>query len=215
MSNPFELLRRRGWAMFRTGPSPKRILALAEELGIPIAPPNRPALHCLPARPENTAAVNTYSGRFGMGEFPLHTDMANWTTPPRYVLLRRKSPDASVPTLVADPVIPLQSVDLAQLKKGIWVGRAARRSFVCNLLAMKNGHHLFRWDPVTLKPLTDDARNVQAELEAILRKGKVTPIDYDDETTVVLDNWRILHARPRVLIEQRVMERVLVMERRR
>jgi len=68
---------------------------------------------------------------------------------------------------------------------------------------------------MTLKPLTDDARNVQAELEAILRKGKVTPIDYDDETTVVLDNWRILHARPRVLIEQRVMERVLVMERRR
>jgi len=27
---------------------------------------------------------NTYSGNFGTSEFPLHTDLAHWATPPRY-----------------------------------------------------------------------------------------------------------------------------------
>ena len=203
--------------MFSARDNLSRILGLADELGVPIAPPNKPVLHRLCARSQNVAAPNTYSGRFGLGEFPLHSDMANWTTPPRYVLLRRKSANGAVPTLIADSAIAQQAVGLIRLKRGLWLGRAARRSFVCNLLAVKNGHHLFRWDAVTLKPLTADARNVQVELEALLKEVKVTPVYYDDESTLVLDNWRVLHARPRVLINQhsRVMERVLVMERLR
>lgn len=31
---------------------------------------------------------NQYSGHFGLGNFPLHTDLAHWFRPPRYILLR-------------------------------------------------------------------------------------------------------------------------------
>lgn len=34
------------------------------------------------------AAPNTYSGNFGVGEFPMHTDLAHWAIPPRYLVLR-------------------------------------------------------------------------------------------------------------------------------
>ena len=31
---------------------------------------------------------NQYSGHFGLGSFPLHTDLTHWRLPPRYLLLR-------------------------------------------------------------------------------------------------------------------------------
>jgi L-asparagine oxygenase len=31
---------------------------------------------------------NTYSGNFGIEEFPLQTDLAHWGTPPRFLALR-------------------------------------------------------------------------------------------------------------------------------
>src|SRR5438105_6148313 len=34
------------------------------------------------------ATRNRYSGHYGFGEFPLHTDIAHWGIPPRYLLLR-------------------------------------------------------------------------------------------------------------------------------
>src|SRR5579871_6269045 len=34
------------------------------------------------------AGPNTYSGIYGIGEFPLHTDLAHWREPPRYLILR-------------------------------------------------------------------------------------------------------------------------------
>src|ERR1035437_5471538 len=45
---------------------------------------------------------NTYSGNFGTGEFPLHTDLAHWVIPPRYIALRCISGTASVGTMLLD-----------------------------------------------------------------------------------------------------------------
>src|SRR5277367_4742269 len=42
-------------------------------------------------RPRDTIhATNHYSGHFGFGSFPLHTDLAHWAIPPRYLFLRCK-----------------------------------------------------------------------------------------------------------------------------
>src|SRR5690606_39074406 len=34
------------------------------------------------------ASPVSYSGIYGLGEFPFHTDLAHWRQPPRYLLLR-------------------------------------------------------------------------------------------------------------------------------
>lgn len=42
----------------------------------------------LVAKDLGCSGPNTYSGLFGLEEFPLHTDLAHWHSPPRYILLR-------------------------------------------------------------------------------------------------------------------------------
>jgi L-asparagine oxygenase len=45
-------------------------------------------IQTLTPREATTSTPNTYSGNFGIGDFPLHTDLAHWAMPPRYVVLR-------------------------------------------------------------------------------------------------------------------------------
>src|SRR5881396_827254 len=47
-----------------------------------------PTVQTLRPRLVDESLTNQYSGRYGLGEFPLHTDLAHWARPPRYFLLR-------------------------------------------------------------------------------------------------------------------------------
>src|SRR5216684_7723876 len=47
-----------------------------------------PTVQSLRPRDSNEVSRNQYSGHYGLGEFPLHSDLAHWTIPPRYFLLR-------------------------------------------------------------------------------------------------------------------------------
>jgi hypothetical protein len=50
----------------------------------------------LTPKSETNATPNTYSGNYGLGEFPFHTDLAHWSVPPRYVAIRCEVGAASV-----------------------------------------------------------------------------------------------------------------------
>ncbi len=210
-----DILSAQGWIIVRHGGSSSHILSLAQSLGRVITPPNRPTLHRLKATAMLDAVRNSYSGRFGYGQFPFHTDMANWTTPPRYVLLRHYAGDSSIPTLLLDSQLLLSRVGREKVKHGIWSARARHRSFVLNLLSDRKKLPLFRWDPCTLVPLSEEAKEatdiIFEEIERQREKNSV-PISFDPEAILVIDNWRTLHARPAIPIQSqnRELERVLV-----
>ena len=52
--------------------------------------------------PKATSTPNTYSGIFGLDKFPFHTDLAHWSEPPRYLLLRCIRGYNDIPTLMLD-----------------------------------------------------------------------------------------------------------------
>ena len=74
--------------------------AVAHMLGKPLIPWEGGLIQELIPRASSTP--NTYSGIYGFGRFPLHTDLAHWRTPPRYLLLRCVVGYADVPTLLID-----------------------------------------------------------------------------------------------------------------
>ncbi len=43
-------------------------------------------VHAIYPRPLAECPPNTYSGIYGLGEFPAHTDFAHWYTPPETTL---------------------------------------------------------------------------------------------------------------------------------
>src|ERR1035438_1267433 len=90
----------RGFVLLRElVPELKTIEAMGR-LGTIVQATSLPSIQTL--KPKVTAEPNTYSGNYGLGEFPLHSDLAHWTVPPQYLGLRCLSGIAGVHTKLLD-----------------------------------------------------------------------------------------------------------------
>lgn len=157
-------------------------------------------IQVLTPQTETASTPNTYSGNFGTSEFPLHTDLAHWAVPPRYIALRCLSGTKSVTTSVLDSLGVVQAVGRETLRMAIVQPRRP----------LKNGKHLLRllekpinvnsdrirWDTIFLKPSNEFAAATVAGVRDALRHAQ--PVQFtlrDPGDTLVLDNWRVFHGR--------------------
>jgi L-asparagine oxygenase len=67
-----------------------------------------------------------YSGIYGLGCFPFHTDLAHWRVPPHYLLLRCMTGYSDVPTLLVDGQALIDAVTLDVLIRAIFMPRRPR-----------------------------------------------------------------------------------------
>jgi hypothetical protein len=66
------------------------------------------------------ASPNTYSGNFGTNEFPLHTDLAHWAAPPKFLALRCVRGGAGgVATRIWDGKALIASVGVEVLRRAL------------------------------------------------------------------------------------------------
>jgi alpha-ketoglutarate-dependent taurine dioxygenase len=92
-------LRDHGYVRVRAISADETTLEIAQRLGsISVISGITPA-HELVPRSVEQASASSYGGMYGLGPFPLHTDMAHWHVPPRYFLLRCVHPAPQVKTL--------------------------------------------------------------------------------------------------------------------
>ena len=188
------------------------------ELGKVVQLPGVEAVQVLTPRRSDTSPPNTYSGNFGVGEFPLHTDLAHWFLPPRYFALR---------CVVGSRHVSTRLVDAEDLKAD--VGRRAliralvrprrplrgNRPLLRLLDRRKDGNELFRWDSLFVAPATNESRVVWKAVTDCLGFIEPQEIRLDNPgDTLILDNWRMLHGRSMVVVgdEQRRIERAYLGE---
>lgn len=176
-----------------------------------------PTVQLLKPLTRDKAETNSYSGLFGLGEFPLHTDLAQWLLPPRYLLLRCREGAPSVMTKV------LSSLDLMP-RLGVSARRALARprnapnggaQCVLPLCFRAGDTDGFRWDENFLIPLNDAALAVWELMRWVVRlTGQVEVPLANAGDSLVLDNWRVLHGRGPVPEEAvgREIERVYLSE---
>lgn len=181
----FEELRERGWAtLARTsaGPRPADVLARLDATRI--------TGRAIQATTVRSARPNTLSERYGLGEFPLHTDCADTDEPPRYVLLsstlKRKAA-----TLV---------MDARRLPGALSLGGQAlfhvaerRRRHYARFLRERPAGQLVRYNAATHTPANEAAREVVAALAR--SAGAVERIDWTQDRAAIIDNWVCLHGR--------------------
>ena len=164
-------------------------------------------IQLLTPQADTASTPNTYSGNFGTGEFLLHTDLAHWAVPPRYIALRCLSNTSSVTTSVLDSQGVVQSV-----------GREAlRMTIVQPRRPLRNGKHLLRllerpiaadsdrirWDTIFLNPSNEFAALTVAHVRDALNRAQ--PMQFilrDPGDTLVLDNWRVFHGRSAVSADE-------------
>lgn len=146
------------------------------------------------------APPNTYSGTFGVAEFPLHTDLAHWAVPPRFLALRCVRGSESIATRLLDGRV-LTAHFRPELLRTILV--QPRRP-------MRNGKQLLpllervessdyfrlRWDSVYLRPATDHSTELFTNvLSFIASSPPAELVLLDRGDTLIIDNWRCLHGR--------------------
>jgi L-asparagine oxygenase len=170
-------------------------------------------VHRLVVNEANNAPPNSYGGIYGIDRFPFHTDLAHWAHPPRFLLLRCLNGFEDVPTLLID------AFQLSDQVGRVLLGRALvkpRRPMNLKLPLLRilrtigDDAVLFRWDEVFLQPCgTAGRQGVQAVKDYIAATRPTTVMLVKRGDTLLVDNWRMLHARSRIPpgCESRCIER--------
>ena len=160
--------------------------------------------------PRASATPNTYSGIYGLNNFPFHTDLAHWPRPPRYLLLRCLIGCPEVATLLLDghEIFTSQMRDV--LTRAIFKPRRPLDGKISlfRLCEPVEEDYRFRWDDVFLRPASPVgviARERMQELLANASPLKIFLVNPGD--VLLIDNWRMLHARslvPTHIIDRRI-----------
>jgi L-asparagine oxygenase len=152
------------------------------------------------------ATPNTYSGTFGLGRFPFHTDLAHWPVPPRYLLLRCVRGYADVPTLMLDGRAIASEAGTELTRRALVRPRRPRNGEI-RMLRLQDTHRLgpiIRWDEEYLKPASRVGEVAFSRFGEIVDDAVATPaVMVDEGDVLVIDNWRMLHARPAIPADRR------------
>lgn len=171
-------------------------LSVADILGQPLEPWVGGTVQDL--IPRATSTPNTYSGSYGLGCFPFHTDLAHWRIPPRYLLLRCVTGYADIPTLLLDGKLIFDAVTLDILTRAIFKQRRPRNGTIelRRLCEPTSDGYCLRWDELFLKPASKIGDLASHHVKAQLDKCDPLKIALAQVGDILLiDNWRMLHAR--------------------
>lgn len=146
------------------------------------------------------AHPNTYSGNFGVAEFPLHTDLAHWAAPPRFVALRCITGVQSVATRLFDGHVLVEYFGQDLLRAILVKPRRPMHNRLQLLQLLQrvrsSDSYLLRWDSVYLQPASAKSRKLSQEVAAFLASAKFVEFKLLERgDTLIIDNWRCLHGR--------------------
>jgi L-asparagine oxygenase len=168
---------------------------------------------------QNGAPPNTYNGNFGRSDFPLHTDLAHWARPPRFVVLRCIRGAPHVATRILDGRALLADVGADVLRMALVQPRRPMRNGKQLLRLLERSESLpcdlMRWDSLYLRPASGVAAIACQRIHDFLSRvspTEVTLLELGD--TLIFDNWRCLHGRSSATedAETRRVDRVYLKE---
>ena len=160
---------------------------------------------------------NVYSGNYGLGEFPLHTDLAHWARPPRYFMLRCVVPATNVYTFLFGIHKIVDKVENIIVERALFKPRKKISGHI-NLLRF---HEIdadvdkYRWDNLFIVPDNQAAKIIAKQISKYTSENSELKCYYTTPgDTVIIDNWKMLHGRSSVPVtgRYRLIERVYLSE---
>lgn len=185
---------------------------VAVKLGVPVALGVGPAVHLLKPLREDETTPNSYSGLFGYGKFPFHSDLAHWKRPPRFLFLRALVGYSVVPTLLIDGNMLISQIGVRTMQRSLVKPRRPVQGAMplMRLYDEIGAEKLIRWDQTFIRPAGASGRSGFAQMQAALQKTEPISVALSAPgDTLIIDNWRMLHARAPVPAEckDRLLER--------
>lgn len=175
------------------------------------------AVHRLTPQRKDESTPNTYSGQYGYNEFPMHTDLAHWSKPPRYLLLRCIQGNNQVSTKLLDGNNIVNAVGARVLERALVKPRRPLKGKLSLMRIFQPGTpSLIRWDKKFIVPASPAGEvgvdRVVDKLKELNTSNIVLEKMFD---TLLIDNWRMLHGRSSLPdgSDNRIIERVYLGEK--
>jgi alpha-ketoglutarate-dependent taurine dioxygenase len=200
-------LRQRGFALLPGLRPADPTEIVAASLGSIASVEGTGVVQTLRPRDRELSPPNIYSGAYGTDAFPLHTDLAHWSQPPRYLLLRCIVGSRDVPTRMADGTLLTEALGSSILARTLVQPRrpiAGKKPLLRILENARSTVQFLRWDRLFTTPATKSSAEVFSRVCAFLDDVSETRIYLVDRgDTLILDNWRMLHGRAPVPSQSR------------
>lgn len=206
-------LKANGFALLRSWEAGRSTRSLLGARGTVLEIPGVETVQSLVPKTADESAPNLYSGNFGLDVFPLHTDLAHWFRPPRYLVLRAVCGSPVVKTYLLDGYFVVDSFGAERLGRTLVQPRRpikGRRPLL-KLLERVSPHTLLRWDSLFLTAATQSSQRTMADLEQELSALSLRDVTLAEPAdTLLIDNWRMLHGRGPVppVGRDRIIERI-------
>lgn len=190
------------------------ILNIATSLGTPTVDPRHPdVIRSLSPQDIARANPNTLSSRYGLDQFPFHSDTAHWRCPAKYILLYcgRSGAGRRQTFIIDSRQWILTTEELHLLTTSVWRSRYVR-PFLCSPLEMVGAMWSVRYDLGCMTPYSPQSFKARTVLNKHIEASPNVRIDWYEGMLLILDNHRILHARGPSPVDDRdrIIERVLV-----
>jgi hypothetical protein len=146
------------------------------------------------------------SSAYGLKEFPLHTDGAEYKTPPRFLVLRALS-NSPTGTCIADA----NSICDSNICNSKWSVKT-KDGIVKTKLYEKHPKYnieFIRFNRLSMKCDEGEKLDVYKAIDNLT----VSSILWTKNKTIIIDNWRVLHGRQTIIeedYEKRILERLQV-----
>lgn len=172
-------------------------LAVASQIGRVLHLEGFETVQVLQPKARAQALKNSYSGNFGLQAFPMHTDLAHWPVPPRYLMLRCVCGASAVPTRLLDGAIPVSAIGELDLRRTLV---HPRRPLAGKLPLMRlleyHTNQFLRWDSLFIVAATPTSAVTFSKMLKFLGTVEGEPITLAKPgDTLIIDNWRMLHGR--------------------
>lgn len=143
--------------------------------------------------------------RYGLNQFPIHTDCAYLKFPPKYILLRYiGSIDNPTPTIIMHfDKSKLSEEELDFVCRTIWFVKSEDKGFYSTIY--KDG--ILRYDKEVMR-MVNPAEN---RMDDILAKMTTTEIEWKKNKVVIINNHSALHFRPQISNSEnnkRILQRI-------
>ena len=206
-----------GYAFLENYQSDRTTEQVAVSLGRILQMPDLQTTQTLRPRQNEDSAANSYSGNFGLGRFPLHSDLAHWYLPPHYLMLRCIYPATGVYTSVMSTSVAIETLSPSVARRALFRPRKqiGGRLPLLRFLQSNQRQSLLRWDQLFLVPANSEAEEVSMSVKKANRRSDYAKIYLNHPGDIlIVDNWMMLHGRGEVPQEQlqRKIERIYLME---
>lgn len=136
----------------------------------------------------------SYSGTYGLGEFPLHSDFTYKVRPPNFIFLfcsRMVGMPVSTNLLLLE-TLEFHGIDIADLRHCI-VMTSLRKT--ATLVEYSNDNRIFRYDLHALSPIGYKSELLFNQVTNVIREVKPTQVALTEGECLIINNWSCLHGR--------------------